>query len=180
MLWMLERRLINLTAVEKSEQVNLHTDIEKLTLLEEFSWRQKYRVLHLREGDSNTRFFHRIANSNKRNNSIESHMINGSFSFDQGMIAYCITQFFMNLYFKQQVNRPFLTVLEFPMISGDNADQLERPFEETEIYDVIQNFKGDKSLGPDGFPMAFFQACWGILKPDLMAMFSMFFCYRIV
>ena len=49
-------------------------------------------------------------------------MINGSFSFDQGMIAYCITQFFMNLYFKQQVNRPFLNVLEFPMISGDNAD----------------------------------------------------------
>ena len=59
MLWMLERRLINLTAVEKSEQVNLHTDIEKLSLLEEFSWRQKYRVLHLREGDSNTQFFHR-------------------------------------------------------------------------------------------------------------------------
>ena len=177
---MLERRLINLTAEEKLEQVNLYIDIEKLTLLEEVSWRQKYRVLHLREGDSNTRFFHRIANSNKRNNSIESHMINGSFSFDQGMIAYCITQFFMSLYFRQQVNRPFLNVLEFPMISGDNADWLERPFEKAEIYDVIQIFKGDKSLGPDGFPMAFFQACWGILKPDLVAMFSMFFCYRIV
>ena len=46
-----------LTAEEKLEQINLRTEIEKFTLLEEISWRQKSRVLHLREGDSNTRFF---------------------------------------------------------------------------------------------------------------------------
>ena len=28
---------------------------------------------------------------------------------------------------------------------------------------------------PNGFPMAFFQACWGIVKPDLMAVFYHFF-----
>ena len=87
------------------------------------------------------------------------------------MIANCITQFFMNLYSKQQVDRPFPDVLIFPMISGDNAEWLEKPFKEAEIFDVIQNFNGDKSLGPNGF----FQACWGILKPDLMAMFHPFF-----
>ena len=137
MLRMLERRLINLTAEEKLEQVNLHIDIEKLTLLEEISWRQKSRLLHLREGDSNTRFFHRMANSNRKNNSIESFMVNGSLSSDQGMDAYCITQFFMNLYSKQQVDRQFPDVLEFPIKSNDNADWLERPFEEAEIYDII-------------------------------------------
>ena len=61
------------------------------------------------------------------------------------------------------------------MISGDNADWLERPFEEAEIFDVIQSFHGDKSPGPDGFLMAFFQACWGIVKPDLIAVFHHFF-----
>ena len=44
-----------------------------------------------------------------------------------------------------------------------------------EIFDVIQNFNGDKAPGPDGFPMAFFQVCWGILKTDLMAVFHHFF-----
>ena len=102
-------------------------------------------------------------------------MVNGSLSSNQGMNAYCITQFFMNLYSKQQVDRPFPDVLEFPMKSDDNADWLERPFEEAEIYDVIQNFTGDKSLEPDGFPMAFFEACQGILKPNLMAVFHYFF-----
>ena len=45
------------------------------------------------------------------------------------------------------------------MISGDNTDWLECPLEEAKIFDVIQSFHGDKSPGPDGFPMAFFQAC---------------------
>ena len=102
-------------------------------------------------------------------------MVNGSLSSDQGMIADCITQFFMNLYSKQQVDRPFTDVLVFPMISGNNLDQLERPFEETEIFNITQNFNDDKSPRPNGFPMAFIQACQGILKPNLMAVFHHFF-----
>ena len=69
----------------------------------------------------------------------------------------------MNLYSEHQVVRPFPDVLVFPMISGDNANWLERPFEEVEIFDVVQSFLGDKSPDPDGFRMAFFQTCWGIV-----------------
>ena len=53
------------------------------------------------------------------------------------MIADCITHFFMNLYSEQEVDRPFPNVLVFPMISDDNADWLERHFEEAEIFNVI-------------------------------------------
>ena len=74
---MLEGRL-TLTTKEKLEQINLHTEIEKIALLEEISGRQKSRVLHLREEDSNTRFLYKMANSNRRNNGIENLMINGS------------------------------------------------------------------------------------------------------
>ena len=47
-------------------------------------------------------------------------------------------------------------------------------FEEAEVLNVIMEFNGDKSPGPDGFSMAFFQACWGILKSDIMAVFHHF------
>ena len=33
---------------------------------------------------------------------------------------------------------------------------------------------GDKSPGLDGFSMDFFQACWGTLKSDIMAVFYHF------
>ena len=56
----------SLSDEEKLDQTNLRSDIKKLTLMEETSWRQKPRVLHLKEGDANTRFFHRMANSNRK------------------------------------------------------------------------------------------------------------------
>jgi hypothetical protein len=34
--------------------------------------------LWLREGEKCTKFFHQVANSNRRNNSIESLLVNGS------------------------------------------------------------------------------------------------------
>ena len=101
-------------------------------------------------------------------------MVDGILSSYRCMIADYITQFFMNLYFKQQVVWPFLEVLVFPRISDDNADWLDRLFEEAEIFDVIQNFNGDKLPGPDGFLMAFFQLCWSILKLILWLYFIIF------
>ena len=72
------------------------------------------------------------------------------------------------------MQHPFPDILDFPCISGDNAAWLEKPFEESEVLNVIMEFNGDKSPGPDGFSMAFFQACWGILKSDIMAVFHHF------
>ena len=40
-------------------------DLEKLAHFEETFWRKKSRVLLLKEGDNNTKFFHKIANSNR-------------------------------------------------------------------------------------------------------------------
>ena len=95
-------------------------------------------------------------------------------SSNQDRIADHIEHFYMNLYSEQQVQHPFPDVLNFPRISGDNVVCLERPFEEAEIFEVIKEFNGDKSPGPDDFPMAFFQACWGTLKLDIMAVFHHF------
>ena len=78
-----------------------------------------------------------MANSNRRNNGIESPMVDGSLSSDQGLIVDCITQFFMNLYSEQQVDQPFPEVSVFPMISSGNADWFDRPFEDAKIFDVI-------------------------------------------
>jgi hypothetical protein len=56
--------------------------------------------------------------------------------------------------------RPLLDGLNFNVIQGEDASWLERPFEEDEVTLVVRNMNGDKSPGPDGFPMSFFHACW--------------------
>jgi hypothetical protein len=56
----------------------------------------------------------------------------------------------------------------------DETASLEAPFLEKEVKDVIFGMDGNKALGPDGFSLAFFQACWEVLKKDIMAIFSDF------
>jgi hypothetical protein len=57
---------------EKIRKYEVIRDLENSILQEEISWRQKSRVLWLKEGDKCTKFFHRIANSNRRSNAIVS------------------------------------------------------------------------------------------------------------
>ena len=71
---------------EKCEKERIRLEIEKTTLLEEISFRQKSRVLLLWERDSNTKFFHRMPNSNRRNNSIGSLNIDRVLTLDPEVI----------------------------------------------------------------------------------------------
>ena len=54
-----------LTVADKERKIEIKAEIESLAALEEISWRQKSRALFLKEGDNNTRFFHRLANSHR-------------------------------------------------------------------------------------------------------------------
>jgi len=60
--------------------------------------------------------------------------------------------------------------VSFSSIDAEERIWLERDFEEQ----VVRDLNGDKPPGPDGFTMAFFQKCWGVLKQDTMAVFSEF------
>lgn len=42
-------------------------------------------------------------------------------------------------------------------------------FDEQEVKEAIFSMSGDKAPRPDGFPMAFFQRFWDLLKGDVMA-----------
>jgi hypothetical protein len=55
-------------------------ELEKIILLEE-CWRKKKVVLWLR-GGKNTKFFNRVASSNRKCNTIENLVINGDISFN--------------------------------------------------------------------------------------------------
>ena len=149
-------------------------ELEKATLLEEICWRQKSRVLYIRERDLNTKFFHRIANSHRRFNSIDRLMVDGDLSSDLATIADCISRFYRQLYFEDVAHRPILDYVDFSSISMEDASWLDRPFKEEEVFGVINDFNGDKALGPDGFSMAFFQSCWCVQTTEIMAVFHNF------
>ena len=56
---------------------------------------------------------------------------------------------------------------------------MDRPFDEDEVFGVVNEFKGDKALGPDGFTLAFFQSCWSTVKTDVMNVFHVFHAHAV-
>ena len=163
-----------LTDEEILEKDWLRTELEKVTLMEEICWRQKSKALWIREGDRNSKFFHRIANSHRRFNTINNLVVEGELTSNPSSIAACISLFYKQLYTENEGQRPLLDEVEFSRISGEDAAQLDRPFEEKEVYGVIKDCNGDKSPGLDGFSMAFFQPCWDFLKQEIMELFGNF------
>ena len=135
----------HLTDVESHKKAQIVADLERTSLFEEISWRKKSRALWQREGDKNTKFFHRLANSNRR-----------------------------NLFEEEESHRPLLDGLDFSMISEADALWLERLFGEEEVAGVVFGFNGDKALGPDGFSIGFFQFCWDFIQLDVMAVLNYF------
>ena len=63
-----KEELLGLSTAEQSRRTQFKGDIAALAVLEETFWRQKSRALYVKEGDNNTRFFHRLANSHRRAN----------------------------------------------------------------------------------------------------------------
>jgi len=106
------------------------SDLERIILQEEISWRQKSRVLWLKEGDKCTKFFHRIANSNRRSNYTESLSVNSSVSSYQPAIREHIVPFYESLFSEQYSWRPRLDGLACNSLATEEASRLELPCED--------------------------------------------------
>ena len=74
--WDVLEERIPLTLSERELKVEDVNDFKRWALLEEVHWRQKSREIWLKEGDRNTWFFHRMANSHRRGNHIIKMKIN--------------------------------------------------------------------------------------------------------
>ena len=153
-----------LSTEERSSRTQAKCEVEKLLSLEEISWKQKSRVRWLREGDKNTRFF----------NNINRLLIAGVETTDPAVIGEGLVSYYKQLFSDDEVRRPMLDGLAFSAIETADSTVLEAPFTEEEVHGVVTDMAGDKAPGPDGFPMAFFQCCWGIVKKDVMELFHHF------
>ena len=89
---------LGLSEVELGERALLRSQIQNLLSLEEVSWRQKSRMLCIKEGDNNIKFFHKVANSRRRYNHISMLEVNGVTYEDESEMADQAVQFYKNLY----------------------------------------------------------------------------------
>ncbi|WMV36518.1 hypothetical protein MTR67_036414 [Solanum verrucosum] len=167
-----------LTDDEQLLKAHIAMEYEEVARNEEIHWRQRSRIQWIKNGDKNTKFFHRMATSHKRNNTIESLVINGEESSDPVAIRNEIVDFYQILYKETESWRPSLNILDVQTITEEEQILLSRGFEEEEVLEGIKQCAVDKAPGPDGYTMAFFSVFWETIKDDVMQTFHKFHAHQ--
>src|SRR4051812_49342619 len=134
---------------------------EKLEI-EESLWKQKANIRWLKEGDTNTSFFHHTVQNKRQKLSI--HRI-------RGLAGQCLenSEEIKNevvLAFHTQLNGDYISsddsLLEFipHVISLQQQELLEQCPTEEEILNVIKSLSENSIAGPDGFNGLFYSVFW--------------------
>ena len=123
----------DLSNEEQSPCIQIRGDIEYLASLEEIFWRQKSRVLFVKEGDNNTRFFHRLANFHRRANQINNIEVDGVVYEDEMEVRSQVVHFYQVLYQEIEMRHPSMDGLDFSYIEEDEKLSLERVFSKEEV-----------------------------------------------
>ena len=173
-LWDSLERLGSLSEEEKSNQQIARDEFSHCAILEEISWRQKSRALWLKEGDNNTKFFHRMANARRRGNFISSLTVRGVRLEKEEELKEGIGSYFKSLFEEPQVRRPDVETGFFKTLDSLDNESLEGHFSEEEVTNALSDLGGDKAPGPDGFTLAFWKFCWPIVGGEVMQVFEEF------
>ena len=153
--WDDQERLRVLNEQELEARKEAREDFKKWALMEEISWRQKSRETWLKEGDKNTGFFHKMANSNRRRNCLKKIKVNGIWLLEDQEIQRGVMRAYQNLLSDPGGWHPSMNSLEFDRIGVEEAARLEEMFSVEEVFLALSKLNGDKALGSDGFPLAF-------------------------
>ena len=118
-------------------------------------------MLCIKEGNNNTKFFHKVANSRRRYNHISMLEVNEVIYEEESEMVDQAVQFYKNLYKESEEWRPFVEGLEFDQIVGLERGWLERRFEQEEVFRAVKELEGDKAPGSDGFLFGFLSPLLG-------------------
>ena len=159
---------------ERQDRLGAMEDFKKWATMEEISWRQKLREVWLKEGDRNTGFFHKLANSHRKRNNIDRICIGDQWLTGKEEVKFCIVKAFKELLGDPGGWRASPEGLNFFRLNDLEASSLEVPFTEEEVHVALVDMNGDKAPGPDGFTTAFWQFGWDVVKSDIMRLFRDF------
>lgn len=132
--------------------------------------RLRSRILYLREGDTNTSFFHQQARYRKKN-FIAKLQVGDQLAVTQEEKQEAVLEFFENVLGTEEERDYTIDLAEIGVQQHD-LSSLDAPFSEEEVWAIIKDMPLDKALGPDGFTGRFYKSCWSIIKGDLLQAFA--------
>ena len=131
---------------------------------------QRGKVKGVKFGDENTKFFHTRASINYRHNKIAMILNDDHIEItDHAGKAGILWESFKKRLGKSEGHTMHFDLqnLLADQINPDIFRDIEQPFSDEEINNVVKELPTDKSPGPDGFNNEFLKACWDIIVANV-------------
>ena len=90
-------------------------------------------ILYVKEGDNDTHFFHRLANSHRNANLIKRIEVDGVLYEDEADVRSQLVFFYQGLYKEIEAWRPTMDRLDFACIEEEERLSLEKEFSKKEV-----------------------------------------------
>lgn len=143
---------------------------------QEVRWRQRSKQLWLREGDSNSKFFHASVRKRRVINKISSLQNNDGLLVDWNSgLETIVTDYFTELFSTAPIDWQEVVDSIDTKISEEQNNTLISPVEEKEVKEALFHMHPDKSPGPAGITPGFYQKFWKIVKNDVIQVVRQFF-----
>jgi len=166
-----------LSSQEVELRCSLKHQLNSLLREEELYWLQRSKVNKLLHGDENTKFFQLIANGKHRKAQIFQLEQEEGVIIGNENLKHYITNYYKKLFGPHEEN-DFSLVEEvrgdIPQVTERENEFLTAAFTEQEIHDALFQMEHNKSPGPDGFLVEFYQFFWEVIKDDLVQLFVAF------
>ncbi|GKV29208.1 hypothetical protein SLEP1_g38154 [Rubroshorea leprosula] len=157
-----------LSEIEKDIRKNNQLELWNSLKTKERMWRQKARKEWIKDGDENTRFFHKCGKGRWRRNEINSIWIDDNNFQGVDKIKEEIATHFEKMFMEEDWVRLTLQGLHFKQLSVEQNEALTAQFEEEEVRRVIWECDSSKAPGSDGFNFNFIKRMWDVMKEDIL------------
>lgn len=138
----------------------LENELNSLLAKEELQWLQHSRSKWLQAGDQNTSYFHQLASTRRRWNTIHGHWDkNGQWCLSQANLLNIVIDFYSNLFTSHAptVHSIHNITIHVPyMVSQDMSRQLLEPFTTQEVHTALNDIHRTKRRVQTAFLCHFF------------------------
>ncbi|GKV38651.1 hypothetical protein SLEP1_g46541 [Rubroshorea leprosula] len=141
----------------------------------EVAWKQKTKLDWVKQGDANSKLFHRIMNSNRRRKMIRGIYKDGAWIEEPSVVKQEVREYFNKIFQEEQWDRPKLGGLQFKQLNEEDSVWLEREVPAEEVKQAVWDCGGDKSPGPDGFSFHIIKTIWNVIEKDIVEFVQEFF-----